>query len=308
LSVVPLKLRRRFPGKSEVFRLTGAGADGSPVIAKRCPRLAARFEQYVYEEVLPRAPEVSALGYYDYLEEPDGVRAWLFIEDGGDLKPSGEHAAIVARWLASLHCSELPGAFAASLPDRGPAHYLDHLRVGGANIDAQLNERVASLCEDDRRTLCDLMRFADRVEATWERICRPCDAAPRVLVHGDLLRKNARVREDTSGGLRMLALDWETAGWGPPAADLAGWPAHLVAFPHAAADAVDLYLAEVRKCRSDITRGDVARLAAVGTVFRLLAAVRWAGERLRSGSVDRAMGHLRPCADYFPAALAALDD
>ena len=196
----------------------------------------------------------------------------------------------------------------ASLPDRGPDHTSTTSRAARADFEASLGERPASLGEEDRRTLGELLRFADRIETNWGRVGRRCDAAPRVLVHGDLLRKNARVREDASGEPRMLALDWETAGWGPPAADLAGWPAHLVAFPHAAAEAVDLYLAEVRKCWSDITRGDVARLAAVGTVFRLLAAVRWAGERLQSGSVDRAMGHLRPCAECFPAALAALDD
>jgi Ser/Thr protein kinase RdoA (MazF antagonist) len=307
LSIVPLKLRSRFPGKSEVFRLTGASSDGSPVIAKRCALLAARIEQHVYEVILPRASEVSALRYHGYLEEPDGARAWLFIEDGGDLKPSGEHAALVARWLASLHGAVLARALTASLPDRGPAHYLEHLRVGRAIIEGQFGARIASLSEDDRRTLGDLLRLADRIEAAWQRICRRCEAAPRVLVHGDFLRKNVRVRESAPGDFKVLALDWETAGWGPSAADLAGWPAHLVAFPQAPS-AVEVYLARLRNTWSGVTPREVARLAAVGTIFRLLAAVRWAGERLRSGSVERAMGHLRACAESFPAALAALDD
>jgi len=93
---------------------------------------------------------------------------------------------------------------------------------------------------------------------------------PRTLVHGDFEPKNMRVRSGPAG-VDVLLFDWETAGWGVPAPDLArlGRIEHLLS--------VDLrrYYETVRESWSGLCPEDVEHLAAVGTLFRLLAMLVW---------------------------------
>ena len=94
-----LKLR----DKSAVYRLGGVGPDGSAVIAKRCRRPACLVERIIYERLFARQL-VPALRWYGFLDEPDNVHSWLFLEDAGTgtyLPPCAEHRALAGRWLGT---------------------------------------------------------------------------------------------------------------------------------------------------------------------------------------------------------------
>src|SRR6266487_6864317 len=73
-----VKLKR----KTSVYRLTGDGANGSAVIAKRCGATSAVVERLVYEQLLARLP-VPALRCYGFVPEAEGEFCWLFLDDAG---------------------------------------------------------------------------------------------------------------------------------------------------------------------------------------------------------------------------------
>ena len=105
---------------------------------------------------------------------------------------------------------------------------------------------------------------------------------PATLVHGDLQRKNTYLRRSPDGP-QLFAVDWETAGWGVPAADLTR---------------IDLptYWSVVRPAWRDVELEDVQRLAAVGRVFLQLAAIHWVSPELAYDSplyLRRPMSWLR---------------
>src|SRR5258707_5529303 len=120
-------LHRR--NKAAVYRLQGAGPEGSDVIAKRSFTASARIEHTVYQEILPRLP-MPSLRCYGLIEDEDPEFNWLFMEDAGTesyLPALAEHRAMAARWLANLHTSAECLEAASCLPERGPAYYLEHL-------------------------------------------------------------------------------------------------------------------------------------------------------------------------------------
>jgi len=153
---------------------------------------------------------------------------------------------------------------ARGLPDGGPPRYLDHLRAGLQTIRANLAN--PALTADDAATLGRLASDLDRLESAWAALACACTGLPATLVHGDLQRKNLYVRND-AGQTALYAIDWETAGWGVPAADLAR---------------IDLpaYWSVVRSVWPDVRLEDARRLGAVGRIFVQLAALRWASPQL----------------------------
>jgi aminoglycoside phosphotransferase (APT) family kinase protein len=311
-AVVPLKCQR--PGrKSGAYRLHGAGEDGSAVIAKRCTRATARVEREVYERLLPRI-DVPALRYYGYLEEPDGDFCWLFLEDAGEDKLVEADRELAARWLARLHAGAAALADRSSLPDCGPDCYLAHLRIGREIIGDVLPRLAPS--DDQRNALERLQRDLQELESRWESVCTACERAPRTLVHGDFARKNLRVRA-TPAGRDLVALDWETAGWGPPAADLPCAPIRdRSKRPPGTTDRPrnwdgTVSLEEYAACSGGQWDGprrrDLERLARVGTVFRVVASVRWAAEQTMAGGAPRGVQRLCWYAGLLPRALADLE-
>src|SRR5438067_2464973 len=77
----------KLKNKSAVYRLVGAGPEGSSVIAKRCRRATASIEQMIYQEFLPRLP-LPRLEYYGLVDESGGDFCWLFLQDAGGLEHS----------------------------------------------------------------------------------------------------------------------------------------------------------------------------------------------------------------------------
>jgi hypothetical protein len=256
--------------KSVVYRLKGVGPGGSAVIAKRCRTTTASIERTVYEDILPHLP-ITALHYYGCTQQ-DGEFCWLFLEDAGEQRYSPyskEHCALVGRWLGLLHTSAARLAAAARLPDRGPGHYLEHLRSARHTILRYLTN--PALSGDDVTVLHAIVAQCDFLESRWSQVETCCAGIPLTLVHGDFRPKNVHVRRD-HGGSALFPIDWETAGWGVPAPDLAH---------------VDLtvYWTVVRESWPTVDLQALQQLATLGKVFRRLAAMNWQSMSLEMASM-----------------------
>jgi Phosphotransferase enzyme family len=275
--------------KTPIFRLVDAGPGGAAVIAKRCRQATAWVERTVYEEVLPRLP-VTAPRLYGAVEE-DAEFCWLFLEDAsGELysPQAEEHRALAGRWLGVVHTSAARVAGAARLPDRGPGHYLEHLRA--ARDAAVRGLANPTLTADQTPELGRIAAQCDALEARWGEVQTFCARIPPTLVHGDLVIKNVRVRTGPAGAA-LLPFDWETAGWGVPAADLA----RLVFERKTSCLSPDLatYRSVVREAWPHLGDQDVQRLADLGRVFRLLAMMSWICWGLAVESGGKALGNMR---------------
>jgi phosphotransferase family enzyme len=246
-----------------IYRLGGIGPVGTSVIAKRSRTEQASVECMVYEEILPRLP-VTSPRYYGFTREDDAY-AWLFLEDVGDERYSAsnaEHLALAGRWLGMMHGSATclgESETAARMPDGGPRRYLTHLRATRDSMRRSFSN--PALTADDINVLATVMAQLDLVERQWESLEDSCSGIPSTLVHGDFRPKNAHIRNHRTT-IALLPIDWETAGWGLPAADLARVD-------------VDAYADVVRDWWPGVDVADVRRLACVGRVFRFLAAIAW---------------------------------
>ena len=251
--------------KSSTYRLVEPTPSGASMIAQRACMAKAGIERTIYEEILPHLPVTSPRYYGFRAEDPDF--AWLFLEDIGDERYTATdraQLALAGRWVGLMHTAAAQVPAARGLPDGGPPRYLDHLRGGLQTIRANLAN--PALTADDAATLGRLASDLDRLESAWAALACACTGPPATLVHGDLQRKNLYVRND-AGQTALYAIDWETAGWGVPAADLAR---------------IDLpaYWSVVRSVWPDVRLEDARRLGAVGRIFVQLAALRWASPQL----------------------------
>jgi Phosphotransferase enzyme family len=274
-------------GKRTVYRLEGVGPAGAAIIAKRSRQGPALVERTVYQEILPHLP-VSGLRYYGWVEEPGGLFAWLFLEDaGGERYSPGNavHRALVTGWLGLMHTSAASVVAATRLPERGPPYYLELLRaVRGA---LRQHRNAPALGAGTRATLEGIVSGLDALESRWNQVEACCEGIPATLVHGDFRPKNVHVRADPEGTI-LLPMDWEMAGWGVPAADLA--PAgRLAAGPQV--DATDYWFV-VRDCWPGVALRDVRRLVAAGTILRRLAILYWDSLYLAYERVEKVLAAL----------------
>ena len=257
-------LRRR--KKSVVYRLPGVGRDGSDVIAKQGLWQGALDERSAYE-VLSELP-LARLAYYGFVAEPARGYGWLFIEDAGGepWNPDDDaHRRMSTRWLAALHTASSRMSGAACLPDRGLGWFRRHLDCAPSRIRASFANPV--LAPEARPVLDGMLRLLDEVEACWREIENACAPMPRALVHGDFAERNVRIRDEGSEP-RVLAFDWEVAGWGLPAVDLVD---------------VDLptYAEAVRADWPGLDCAALERFAQLGELLRGgVVAASWAAESL----------------------------
>jgi len=273
--------------KSAVYRLEGVGLGRTAIIAKRCRMRIASTERMIHESVLPGLP-ITALHYYGFVEEDDQF-CWLFLEDAGQERFSPlieEHRALAARWLALLHTSAGRVPAAAHLPDGGPDHYLEHLRSGRDMIRRHLSH--PALSAGDLALLEAIISQCDFLESRWDEIENECEGIPSTLVHGDFQPKNIHVRTGQAG-MSLFPVDWEMAGWGIPAADLAP-AAGLALVPQ-----VDIitYWTIVHECWPGLNIQAIQRLVKLGEVFRQLAAISWASLDLAYEWVETALHNMR---------------
>jgi hypothetical protein len=238
-------------------------------------RESVRIERRLYEEVFPKLP-VSTLGFYGYAEEPDSNASWIFLEDAGQeaFSPSSEeHRACAVHWLALMHTSTWRGALPDFPPDRGPGYYLqDYLRPAVDNILKNRDNPVFS--PEDRALLAGVVARLESVAAHRSEIETFCARFPKTLVHGDFTAKNLRIRR-ADNEITLLPLDWETAGYGVPAADVGKCPD------------TDAYWMLVRETWPHIKREDMQRFAVIGEIFHFIAAVNWVSWSLEFDWADQ---------------------
>ncbi len=276
---------------SAIYRLEGVGLAGSAVIAKRCGQADAAVEQTIYEEVLPRLP-ITVIRYYGSVGDPDSMFGWLFLEDAGEEKYAPyleEHRALAARWLGRMHTSAAHVSAADCLPDRGPGHYLEHLRSGRNKILRGLTN--PELKADDVVVLENIVAQFEILESRWSQVEGFCEGLPRTIVHGDFTGKNLRVRAGPAG-IAFLPFDWEMAGWGVPAADLAQ-SAQLRTGGFSANPDIVTYWSVVQDHWPSLDLPTIQRLANCGKAFRCLAAVDWKAQRLAYEGAEWVVSEMR---------------
>ena len=285
-SIEVLKPEKR---KGGVYRLMGAGAQGLNVIAKKCDTETAAIEHLIYREVLPQLP-LDPLRCYGSLQDDDARFSWIFLEDAGagEYSPEiEEHRTLAGLWLGVMNLSarELPQA--SRLPDRGPDSYLEILQIARCLTREKLVHPGFSAGE--REILRQIVSHCELLETEWRRVERFCSKMPRTLVHGDLSLWNARISENPTQ--RLLVMDWECAGWGVPAADLAQFTGNSLT------PDLEAYFSVVHGCWPDLDLHDFERLANVGRVFRWINAVAWANWGFHDGAIRwyiTEMGCYRP--------------
>ena len=267
-----LKLRN----KSAVYRLIGVGPGGGSVIAKRSRSATVSIEGTIYRDFLPDA-QPQALRYYGTAEEPDGEFCWLFIEsaDGEDYEiRNPRHRALAGRWLGEIHRAAGRTDLATRLPRREPDDYLERVRECRSTFLLHLGN--PELRGDDLLTLREMVSYCDELESHWDELESWCRHATRTLVHGDFAAKNVRVRSG-SAGPAFLVFDWECAGWGVPAADLAQFLGRTVS-PDLAA-----YCTALQSSFAARTLLAAMRIARCGDFFRLIDDIQWANSSLGFG-------------------------
>jgi ATP-binding cassette, subfamily B, bacterial len=273
------------------YRLVGVPHREAAVIAKRQRRSFALHERRLYEHVLPHvsAPVPRYYGLVDDTEDS----CWVFVEDvGGDefASTSAMHGQLAARYLACVHTAS--GVPRERLADRGPEHYMKALRAGRKRIRANV-DRVA--LDDEAMIMMTVAAHCSAVEREWPRIQELCDELPAGLVHCDFASKNMRIQR-TNGHARLVAFDWEMAGWGMPGVDL--FQLDDAALEH--------YGACVAPHWADVGLADLRRMRQTGRLFNLLASIEWATQDLAYEWLHRPLKRLRSYEPELRAALASL--
>jgi aminoglycoside phosphotransferase (APT) family kinase protein len=296
-----LKERSKGIQKSAVYWLAEAGSGGRSVIAKCSRRSSAEAEALVYDEFLSSLG-VPVPAYHGMVDE-DGPFCWLFIGyvPGQRYSPMDpQHRRLAGRWIARLHdnAASLPGA--DRLPDRGMTHQLQTLEAGRGAIAAHGDD--PSLSRAAALVLQRLAALLGEVRGSWSQLEEICAELPRTLVHGDLVRKNLRI-EAAGNGAGMVAFDWERAGWGPPALDLAQ---SLLSERFAANACLDTYRST---CGSVPTPAheDIELQATAGTVLRCLTAIHWTSLSLGPSWRERGDEARQDFLEKRPETVAKLD-
>ena len=290
---VELLRRKR---KSLVYRLVGVGVGGSDVIAKACAPETAFVERTVYADVLPRLP-VTQLGYYGFAESAGAEFSWLFLEDarGAEFAPDNpEHRELATRWLATLHVASGSLAPPPPVPERGTAHYRDHMRQARAAITE--NYENPAFGKDEHQTLDRILTLFAFAESKWPEIEALCNGMPHALIHADFAERNVQIRPavDGTAGATLVAFDWEVAGWGPPVVDLA----------HAD---LQLYWSLVRDHWCCLEFGTLRRLIHVGGLLRGgIAATNWSAPSLTTPWPEKAIRNMKVYDRRMTAAIRGL--
>jgi len=253
---------------STVYRLNKVRPDGTSVIAKRCRAATARKERMIYQELLPLTG-MPALDCYGTVREPDADFCWVFLEDATGASYSPQlpgNRALAGRWLAETQLAAASANFQSCLPDRGLNDYLQALH--GCRAMALRRLDANELPAADAELLRKVATYMDGIESLWNEIGEICVVMPRLLIHGDFVIKNIRIRE-TAAGAALLVFDWEFAGWGVPAADLAQFT-DRVATPD-----LNIYCSTLRRAHPHLNLRDIQAVAACGNLLRMVDQIGW---------------------------------
>ena len=261
-------------GETRVHRIELA--DDETVIAKRCRSGRAAVEAVLYEQVLPQL-SAPTLRYYGKLDEPETGFSWIFVEEAVGreyVADDPEHRAAAARWLATLHAEASALDLALLLPGRGVNYFRECSRAAYAAIAAGLSN--AALAPADRTVLKAVLATARLLDDRWPALERILDRLPATVVHNDFCLANLRVQR-RDGSLMAIPFDWEDAGWGSPAVDLA----QIVDHPaYSIRPDLAVYEWGVRSVWPHLNGEDIRAVAELGSLFRIVAELHWEAWRL----------------------------
>jgi hypothetical protein len=195
----------------------GAGLSETAAATKPSRALDPRREIAVYRSLL-QPTGIPAPRFYGAAEDAGNGRAWLFLErvPGEVLADEGDPEAwrAAARWAAELD--------AAVEGHRDPT--VDGLLL---DRDRKWHEHwlaaAVGACEAAEGT-----EPAARLRGCADALLDRLEALPRAFVHGELYASNVIVaRQEPLEAVQVKPVDWEMAGTGPFALDLAalatGW-------------------------------------------------------------------------------------
>jgi len=214
------ELRVRLDEGEEIDLLVkdvGAGLSATAAATKPARALNSRREIAVYRSLL-QPTGVPAPRFYGTAEDEDSGRAWLLLErvPGEVLADEGDPEAwrAAARWAAKLD--------AAVEEHRDPS--LDRLLLD-RNRNWHEERLAAAIAACETSGMSDL---AARLRGCANALLDRLEALPRAFVHGELYASNVIVARQGSGKtVEVKPVDWEMAGTGPFALDLAalvtGW-------------------------------------------------------------------------------------
>jgi hypothetical protein len=279
--------------KRGVVRLMGRGFKGCSIIAKYCQRSAALIENKIYSEILPILP-VSSLNYFGMALEPNREFCWVFIENAGEERffPDNEdHCMLGARWLAKMHIATTPLEISSNLPYKGPEHYLKRLEVSRVELRQHL-AKLPQLAEHVT-TLKAIAGQFDLLESHWSYLEAICDCVPGVLVHGDFIPRNLRVRCKPSE-IELLPFDWGEAGWGMPGIDSI----------HVSSAA---YWSEIQDFWPYLTREMFRKSLIVGKIFRSIDAVHWQIPSFQYEWVEHPMNNMKIYQNWLTTAIQKME-
>ena len=269
--------------KSSVYRLIGIG-----IIAKRAQALTARVERAIYQDILPGLP-VSSLRFHGFLPDQDPNISWLFLEDSGGVACAFDNATQLvhaSRWMAQLHLSAAKLAAPAALPARRFDDNLTEMHTARSTIRENLGN--PALSAKDRAVLDTIVGLCDHVDSQRRRIAERCAGIPETLVHGDFHAKNVHLGGETDKP-GLYVFDWEYAGWGLPAVDVA--ELDLEAYRGVAGGAW----------------ASLEWLADLGRLIQAISAIAWASTHLPFATAEKGMLKLRSYPADLRAALAAVE-
>ncbi|MDQ6748907.1 MAG: aminoglycoside phosphotransferase family protein [Candidatus Dormibacteraeota bacterium] len=236
-----------------------------PVIYKRLHRGLKQYgserEVLVYRK-LPAGQRFDAPELYASLYDRAHGRYWLFLEDVGDCDLENGDAD---DWLAAV--SRLAEMHAAYLGREGELRALGCLEEQGAGYYRRI-ARTARRTLRLARSATALAHF-DSLMWPFASVVAYLTSRPRTLVHGDIFPKNLMVQP----GSRIRPVDWESAGIGPAAWDLArlvdGWGADKQGL-------IEAYLEAVSRCEAaPFDRGEFVRTFGRCEIVNALRHLGW---------------------------------
>jgi thiamine kinase-like enzyme len=226
---------------------------------------------------------------FGVVEIPNSEFCWLFLEDAGNeayLPNIQRHRMIASKWLSVMHTQASQLTSGSHLPDRGPTHYLEHLKNAQNTILQDIDNK--SFNYDDLKILESIISLLNILKLRWKEVEQFFDQIPRTLVHCDFVSKNVRIRNEPAGEA-LMPFDWESAGWGAPAIDIKDVD-------------ISTYWSAINNVWPNINLQIIQELAFFGNLFQYLAAINWDSGRLKYQWVDRGMWRMK----YYESMLSDL--